>query len=49
MRDVCLGELETYISRRHNTVSQYIATRPILDLCLEEENFPGAWVEKLLW
>ena len=25
--------METYIRRRQKTVAQYIATRPILDLC----------------
>ena len=32
MRTVGLEELETYISWKHNTVAQYTATRPILDL-----------------
>ena len=34
MREVMLEELETYISRRQNTVAQYITTWTILDLCL---------------
>ena len=29
--------METYIRRRQNTVAQYIATRPILDLCKAAE------------
>ena len=27
-------EVETYVSHRQNTVAQFIATRPIKDLCL---------------
>ena len=30
-----LQEIETYIDRFQNTVAQCIATRPIMDLCLE--------------
>ena len=29
-----LKDVETYISCRQNTVAQYIANRPIVDLCL---------------
>ena len=29
-----LQEVETYVSHRQNTVAQFIATRPIKDLCL---------------
>ena len=36
-----LQEVETYISRRQNTVAQYIATRPIMDLCLVAKRRPG--------
>ena len=39
-----LGELETYIDCRQKTVAQYIATRPIMDLFLEEDRRPGARV-----
>ena len=27
-----LGPVAEYITRRHNTVAQYISTRPILDI-----------------
>ena len=33
---------ETYVTRRQNTVVQYIATRPILDLCERSAWRPGA-------
>ena len=36
--------METYIRRRHNTVVQYIATRPLLDLCKAMGRKQGAWV-----
>ena len=30
-------------------VVQYIATRPILDLCKETVRVPGTWVVKIWW
>ena len=44
-----LGELETYISRNSNTLDHYIATRPILDLCLEVDRRPGGRVMQRWW
>ena len=35
MDEVGLQEVETYVSCRQNTVSQFIDTSPIMDLCLE--------------
>ena len=35
--EVGLEEVETYVLRLQNTVAQYIATRPILELCLAVE------------
>ena len=37
MRAAGLEEIETYISRQKNTVRHYIATHPIIDLCLYTE------------
>ena len=34
---VGLEEIGAYISRRHNTVTQYIATHTIMELCLAAE------------
>ena len=34
MTEAVLQEVETYISCLHNKVTQFIATRPIMDLCL---------------
>ena len=41
MAEAGLNEVETYISRRQNTVAQYIATRPIMDLRLAVKCRPG--------
>ena len=37
------------ITWRQNTVTQYIATRPILDLCERVARRPGAWVSRRWW
>ena len=39
----------TYISHRQNTVAQFIATRPIMDLRLEAERRMGSRVAKPWW
>ena len=39
----------TYITRRQNTVAQYIATQPILDLCERSARRPGARVSWRWW
>ena len=49
MREARLEELEMYISRRHNTVCQYIATRTSLDLCLEVNRRPVARETQMWW
>ena len=41
MKAVGLEEMETYISRRQNIFTQYIANRHIVYLCLEAERRPG--------
>ena len=40
MRVAGLEEIDTYISRRKNTVMHYISTHPIIDLCLYTEMRP---------
>ena len=37
------------VTRRQNTVVQYIATRPILDLCERSTRRPGARVSRRWW
>ena len=49
MEELGLQEVETYISHRQNTVLQYIATGPIMDLCLAAERRPGSRVAKRWW
>ena len=41
MTEAGLQEVYTDVSHRQNTVSQYIATRPIMNLCLVEKRRPG--------
>ena len=49
MAEAGLQEVETYISCRHNTVVKYIATRPIMDLCLAEKRMSGTRVAMRWW
>ena len=49
MQEVGFEEMGEYIMKRQNTVTQYIATRPILDLREETVRMPGAWVAKRWW
>ena len=44
-----LQEVETYVSHHQDTVSQYIATRPIMDLCLVVKWRPGPRVTIRWW
>ena len=44
-----LQELETYISRRKNTVEKFIEVRTIMDLGLEAERRPGSRVSRRWW
>ena len=44
-----LQEIETYFTHHQNTVSQYIATRPIMDMCLAADRSPGTRVSKQWW
>ena len=44
-----LQEVETYISCHQNTVVQYIATSPIIDLCLAEKRRLGPIVSMWWW
>ena len=49
MRAEVLEEMDTYISRRQNTVMEQIATWPIFDLCLEAEQRTGSQVPRRWW
>ena len=41
MEEEGFKEIGVYILKRQNTVAQYIATRPILDLCKRTVRRPG--------
>ena len=49
MTEAGLQDMETYLSRQQNTVAQYIATRPIVELRLAAEICPGTRVSKQWW
>ena len=46
---VGLDEIRVYIARHQNTVEKYIATRPIIDLCLAEERKMGLCLSRRWW
>ena len=49
MTEAGIQEVETYVARRHNTVAKFIATRPIMDLCLAATWSLGSRVSKRWW
>ena len=49
MDEAGLRDVEAYIYRLQNTVSQFIATRPIIDLCLATERHPWSRVVNRWW
>ena len=49
MAEAGFEEIGTYATRRQNKFTQYIATRPILDLCERSARRPGAWVYRRWW
>ena len=46
MAEAGFKEIGVYVTRRQNTVAQYIATQPILELCEKSVQRPGAWVSR---
>ena len=48
MAEAGFHKVNTYVCRCQNTVAQYIATRPIMDLFMEAKRRPGPRV-KLQW
>ena len=42
-------EMGAYVLKRQNTVAQYIATRPIMNLYEETVHKSGAWVDRRWW
>ena len=49
MREAGLTDIRTSIINRQNTVAQYIATRPLLDLCEGARSREGAKVPLRWW
>ena len=49
MKEAGLTDIWTSILRRQNTVAQYIATRPLLDLCESARAREGAKVPLRWW
>ena len=49
MKEARLTDLRTSINRSQKTVAQYIATRPLLDLCEGAKQREGAWVTLRWW
>ena len=49
MAEAGFDEIRTYVTRGQNTVANYIATPPIMDLCERSTRRPGAWVSRQWW
>ena len=49
MAEVGFGEIRAYVTKRQNTDAQYIATRPIMDLCERSVQRPGYWLSWRWW
>ena len=47
--EVGFEKIGSYLTRRQNTVAQYIVTQPIMYLCERSVRRPGAWVSRRLW
>ena len=46
---VGLEHIEVYINRHQNMVTQYISTRPIMDLCISVERNPVMRLSRQWW
>ena len=49
LEEVGLLTIDEYIEKRRNKVAEYIATRPVLDLCRGESRRPGTTHHKKFW
>ena len=49
VKEAVFVRIQTSILRRQNMVAQFIATRPILDLCEKAKRRPGAQVPGRWW
>ena len=49
LEEVGLLTIDEYIERRRETIVEYVATRPVLDLCRNERRRPGTTHHKRFW
>ena len=49
MAEMVLQEVETFVLCHQNTVTQFIVTRPIMDLCMAVEGRTWTRVSKWWW
>ena len=49
MKEAGFKEIRNLITNRQNTVAQYIAKRPLLDLCEEANEIGGVTVSRRWW
>ena len=49
MTEAVCQEVDNYVSCRQNTAAQFIATRPIMNLCMEADQMPGSRVSNKWW
>ena len=49
MEEVGFEDMASYVLKRHNMVTQYITTRPILNLCDNMVRRLGEWVDRRWW
>ena len=49
MKEAGFQDIRTSIDNRQNTVAQYIATRPLLDLCEGTNQVGGARLSRRWW
>ena len=49
MKEAGFKEIRTSITNRQNTVAQYIATRPLLGLCIGTKQIEGVRVSRRRW
>ena len=49
MAESGVQDVETYVSCRHNTIANFIATRPVMDLGLAAAWHPEDRVSKRWW
>ena len=49
MKEAGFNEIRTSITNRQNIFAQYIATRPLMDLCEGAKQIGGARVSRRLW